>query len=597
MMDKNYTRFIRRLVFLGIMQLCLLLVIISRMVYLQVFQEEHYKTLSEGNRIAVEPSIPPRGRITDRNGVELATNKSSFRLVFHKDGKTKLADILPKLEDILFLSEEEKENILDAAKKSRGIQPLVVKDNLTWEEVSALELYSSQFPRITVELGLQRTYPQQEIGAHALGYVAAPSVKEVEEDPSLAIPGLLYGKVGIEKMFDERLRGTMGYKQLEVNARRQVVREIEHNRGIPGENLPLSIDQRLQEFAQARLGEFESASLVVVNIHTGEILALVSNPSYNPNLFPDGISHVNWRALMDNPYVPLTNKAVSGTYPPGSPMKVLVILAGLESGVITKDTKFHCPGYHYVGNHKFHCWKKGGHGHMDAKGSIRESCDVFLYETAKRLGIAKLSEMYHRFGFGEKVLENFPHEKSGLIPTPEWKKEKKKEKWTVSDTIMTSIGQGFVLTTPIQLARMMARLATHGKEVNLTLLKNDISPEFQDLGLHPENVELALEAMQEVTNDPRGTSYNYRIWDTTYAMGGKTGTSQVRRITEQQRASGMTKTHHLPWKYREHGTFIGYAPVQNPRYAIAVVIEHSAGASPAAKVARDVLLFAQKEGI
>jgi len=596
-MDKSYATFIKRLLFLGALQIVLLLVVVSRMVYLEIIEAEYFKTLADGNRIAMEPSIPPRGRITDRNGIELATNQSSFRLVFHKDGKTKLPNILPNLEDVIFLSEDDKEDMLSSYKKSRGIQPLILKDNLTWEEVSALELHSAHLPRMTVELGLQRTYPKREEGAHILGYVAAPSIQEVEDDPALDIPGLLYGKVGIEKMFDQNLRGSLGYKNLEVNARRQVVREIEHDHGISGENLTLAVDQRLQEFAQDRLGEFESASLVVVNIETGEVLAMVSNPSYNPNLFPDGISHTNWRALMDNPYVPLTNKAVSGTYPPGSPMKVLVILAGLESGVITQDTKFHCPGYHYVGNHKFHCWKKGGHGLIDAKGSIRESCDVFIYETAKRVGIERISEMYKRFGLGEKVLDGFPHEKLGLIPSPDWKKEKKQEKWTVSDTIMTSIGQGYLLATPVQLAQVMARLATKGKEVNLSLLKKEAPETFQDMGLNPKNVELALESMKEVTNDPRGTSYNSRIWDASYAMGGKTGTSQVRRITEQQRALGITKTHHLPWKYREHGLFIGYAPINNPKYAIAVVIEHSAGASPAAQVARDVLLFTQKEKI
>ncbi|MEB3702866.1 Cell division protein FtsI/penicillin-binding protein 2 [Candidatus Bealeia paramacronuclearis] len=596
-MDKLYSQFLRRLLFLGALQIVLLLVLISRMAYLQVVQEEHYKVLSEGNRTAVEPSLPPRGRITDRNGVELATNRTSFRATFHKDGKTKLKDILPELEHVITFSEEEKTELLEKDQRTRGIQPLLIKDSLSWEEVSALELHSQKLPRITVELALQRFYPEKEISAHVLGYVAAPSQREVGADESLAIPGLMYGKVGIEKMWDDHLRGEMGYKYLEVNARRQVVRELEHSPGIPGENMSLALDQRLQNFAQKRLQEFESASLVVVNIETGEILALVSNPSYDPNLFPDGISHLNWRNLMDNPYVPLTNKAVSGTYPPGSPMKTLVILAGLESGVITKDTTFFCPGYHYVGNHKFHCWKKGGHGTINAVGSIRESCDVFLYETAKRLGIDRISQIYKQFGFGEKVLGNFPHEKPGLIPDKDWKKESKGENWTVSDTIMTSIGQGFVLTTPIQLAQMMARLASHGKEIDLSLVKGNPQNGFQEMGLNPKNVDIILEAMTEVTNDPRGTAYAYRILEASYAMGGKTGTSQVRRITDQQRLSGQTKTHHLPWKYREHGTFVGFAPSDHPKYAVAVVIEHSAGAAPAAQVARDILQFAQKEKI
>ncbi|MDI9641006.1 penicillin-binding transpeptidase domain-containing protein [Geitlerinema splendidum] len=302
----------------------------------------------------------------------------------------------------------------------------MVKDGLTWEEVSAIELHATNLPGISLEVGSRRHYPLLSEGAHILGYVASPSEKEEEEDPTLAIPGLKVGKVGLEKYFDQRLRGTLGYRAFEVNARRKIVRDLNQNESVPGEDIHLTLDERLQKYASEVLSEYESASAVVLDIQSGEILALVSTPSFDPNLFPLGISHHDWGELRDNPYVPMTNKAISGLYPPGSTIKMFVALAALESGVIDKNTAVYCPGYFYVGDHPFHCWKKHGHGSINVSNAISESCDVFFYEIAKRVGIDRLSATFKSIGLGEGGLEGFPHCKKGLVPTKEWKKDKKK---------------------------------------------------------------------------------------------------------------------------------------------------------------------------
>lgn len=595
MSKQENTKFIPRVLFLGILQICFILILLGRMYYLQIFEGSHYRLLAEGNRIVAHPLIPLRGQIYDRNGTLLIQNETSFRLLLLTDTKKEIETILTALEGVIPLSPEEKEDIQKKVQKKKGLDSIVLKDNLTWEEVSAIELHGASLPGISIEVGARRHYPTAMEGAHLLGYVASPSEAEEEGDPILAIPGFKVGKVGLEKHWDQRLRGTPGYKSFEVNARRKIVRELNQIASMPGEDIHLTLDGRLQSYAQEVLAPYESASVVVIDVRHGDILALVSTPSYDPNLFPLGISHQDWGALQENPYIPLTNKAVSGLYPPGSTVKIFVALAALDLGIINKDTTVYCPGVYYVGTHPFHCHKKDGHGHVNVSQAISGSCDVFFYEVAKRVGIERLASHYKAAGLGEGGLAEFPHRKKGLVPTKEWKKEKKKENWTLSDTILTSIGQGYTMATPLELAVAMARIAAGGQKVTPRLEGTDPTS-FQDMGYRPEHMALVLQALADTVNAPFGTAFAGRIESEGKQMGGKTATSQVRRITLEQRRAGQTKTMHLPWKYREHGIFVGYAPLESPRYAIAVVIEHAGGARPAVLVAREILLKAQQLG-
>ncbi len=591
MSERENTRFLRRTLFLGILQLFLIVILLGRMYYLQIIEGSHYHLLAEDNRIASRPLVPLRGQIYDCKGIPLVQNETSFRVVLLADQKEEIEKTLETLSGIISLSEEEKEEIFKMMKKKRALDSLIIKDNLTWPEVSAIELHATALPGISIEIGSVRKYPEVLQGAHLLGYVASPSEKEQIDDLMLSIPGLKVGKGGVEKYFDSRLRGTPGRSAFEVNAKRKVVRELHQIASIPGEDIHLTIDARLQAYAQDVLSGYESASAVILDIQNGNVLALVSTPSFNPNLFPQGISHKDWHELRDNPYVPLTNKATSGLYAPGSTVKLFVALAALHANIIDKTSTVYCPGYIYVGNHKFHCMHS--HGTVNVSRAISESCDVFFYEIAKRVGIDRLSALCEDFGLGTGGLEGYPHIKKGLVPTKAWKKEKKNANWTVSDTIQVGIGQGYMLATPLELVVAIARLAGGGKKL-IPHLEDEGNVSFKDMGYDQQHLDLILEAMIATANTPSGTAFRWRIPVEGMEMAGKTGTSQVRRITMQQRKAGQTKTTHLPWKYREHGLFVGYAPINHPRYAITVVVEHAGGASLAVQAARDILWELQR---
>lgn len=584
-------RFFNRLTFLLGMMLCLIFVLIGRIYYLQIYEGQHFRSLAEGNRIALQPVVSMRGEVYDRNGIPLAQNKATFHISLMKDKAADVDKALESLENYIHITDDDKRKINKKAKKKQGLEPLTLKEHLNWEEVSLIELNLDDLPGLSIEVGHMRYYPRDELVAHLLGYVSAPSEKEQDADPILTIPGLPVGKVGIEKQLDKDLRGIPGHKQLEVNAARRVIRQISDFPARPGKPLTLTIDARLQEYTAERLAEHESGSAIVMDVHNGDIITFVSHPSFDPNLFVDGISHANWRALMDNPYVPLTNKAVAGSYPPGSTLKMLAAVAALDSGVVNEHTTFYCPGYMYVGNHKFHCWRRQGHGSVNAFQAIVSSCDVYFYEVAKRLGIEKLQEVYKEFGLASKHLVDFPHERSGLVPSRELKVKRTGHKWTVTDTILTIIGQGYMLATPMQLVVVAGRLAT-GKEVEPRLVMDDEQPEPKPVTVNPKYLALARKAMAAVVNSPGGTAYRWRMPDAEFA--GKTGTSQVRRITMEERMQNLTKSGHLDWKFREHGLFIGYYPEKDPKYAIAVVLEHVGGSSHAAKAARDILMKLQE---
>ena len=602
--------FTRRALLLGGAQLVLFSALTGRMYYLQVVESEKYKLLSEDNRINLRLLPPPRGRIVDRYGVQMATNKQNYRVIVIAEKTSNVERTLERVGAIVELTEYEKRRIMRDVKRKRSFIPTMVRENLTWEEVSRIEVNAPDLPGVSIEVGQSRHYPYADQTAHLIGYVAAVSEKELTGDPLLELPDFRIGKNGIEKTHDLRLRGRAGRSEMEVNAFGRVIRELDRREGQPGEDIQLTIDMGLQSFAHQRFGE-ESGAAVVMDVTNGEVLALVSAPSFDPNLFTNGISGENWRALLNNEKAPLSNKALSGQYPPGSTFKMIVALAALESGMVTPDHRVFCPGHRDLGNVRFHCWKKGGHGTVDMTQGLMHSCDVYFYDLAQKIGIDRISEMGRRFGLGTQLGIELPGERPGLMPTRDWKRRMKGHGWSLGETLVACIGQGFVLTTPLQLATMTARIAS-GKAVVPTLTRHAAEmamnggpliaaahaadgPNFPSLGISQAHLAVMRGGMNAVSNIPGGTAFNARIKEKEYALAGKTGSAQVKRITMAERSTGVLKNEQRPWRDRDHALFVAYAPVDTPRYAIGMIVEHGGGgAAVAAPIARDILLECQK---
>jgi len=582
----------------------------GRMYYLQVVEADRYKVLADENRINLRLIAPPRGRIVDRFGVPLAVNRQNYRVVLVAEQAGDIGATLEALGQIITVTEADRRRVMRDLKRKHSFVPIVVRANLSWDEVARVEVNVLELPGVTIEEGLTRYYPYGETASHILGYVAAVAEKELTGDPLLELPDFRIGKNGVEKFHDLRLRGKAGTSQIEVNAFGRVVRELRREEAKPGPELPLTLDMALQDFAYRRCLTEQSASCVLLDAPTGEVLALVSSPGYDPSAFSNGLSAQMWRELTMNPRGPLNNKALSGAYAPGSTFKPMVALAALESGVATPATRVVCPGHFELGNARFHCWKKGGHGAVDMHEAIKHSCDVYFYEMGRRMGIDKIASMAKRFGLGKKLDFDVPGERAGLIPTREWKLGATGIPWQHGETISASIGQSYVLATPLQLATMCARLVT-GKAIDPRITRErgvmlpgraDYeagAPDFSGLNIPPANLKLVLEGMYAVVNEQGGTAYGARIKDPAMAMGGKSGTSQVRRISQAEREHGLRKIKDVPWKERDHALFISFAPVSNPRYVCATVVEHGGesaggGSAVAAPICRDVLTEAQK---
>ncbi|MDH5748806.1 MAG: penicillin-binding protein 2 [Rhodospirillales bacterium] len=595
--------FSRRAAILGGGKLVLLSALVGRMYYLQVVESERYATLADENRINLRLLPPPRGHIVDRFGREMAVNQQNYRAVLISERTEDAETTLDALSNIIPVGEADRRRILKEIRRKRGFVPITIRENLRWKDVARIEVNIPDLPGVMIDEGQSRYYPYGRETAHVLGYVAAVSENETAGDPLLDLPGFRIGKAGIEKVHDLALRGASGSSQVEVNALGRVIRELNRQEGQPGSEITLTIDLELQRMASDRMGE-NSGAAVVVDIHTGDVLAMASTPAFDPNSFNNGMSAEEWKGLISNEKSPLTNKAVNGQYSPGSTYKMAVALAALEKGVITPETTFFCSGSVRLGNAEFHCWKKGGHGTVDLKRGIAESCDVYFYETAKRTGIDRIAEMSHKLGLGRPLGLDYPKEHSGLIPDRAWKKKTTGVAWQQGETLVAGIGQGYVLATPMQLAIMTARLANGGYAVvpHLTgAIRADVSAQDappgrpNSIGVPPEHLNAVLEAMSDVVNSPRGTARGSRIKEPGFEMGGKTGTVQVRRITKAEREQGVRKNEDLPWKFRDHAIFVGFAPISAPRYAVAVVVEHGGGGSKvAAPIAGDILLEAQR---
>ncbi|WP_033069378.1 penicillin-binding protein 2 [Thalassospira australica] len=600
----RFRLFTRRALMLGAGKGILLTGLAARMYYLQVLESDRYQTLADENRISHRLLPPPRGLVTDRFGAPLAVNRQNYHIMIVREQTPDVRRTLEILDQIIDLGPDTIERVERDVLRRRSFVPVTVRDNLTWDEVARVGINAPDLPGLIIDAGRSRDYPEGPHLAHSLGYVAAVSEKELNGDPLLELPGFTIGKSGVEKVYDLALRGTAGTSQVEVNALGRVIRELEREEGDSGNTVVMTLDLDLQRYANQRLSDKESASAVVMDIHNGEVLALASHPTYDPNAFTNGISHKLWNSLVNNPYAPLSNKAVNGTYAPGSTFKMCVALAGLEAGIITPNQKFFCNGHLDLGNSRFHCWKRGGHGWMNLHDSIKHSCDVYYYEISQKIGIDRIAAMARKLGLGEDTGIDLPNERSGLIPTKDWKEIQLGKRWQGGETLIASIGQGYVLTTPLQLCTMTARLAS-GKAVRPHLTRDKVTPEgvtsrqaeeFPELQVSRANLARIRDSMNGVTNELRGTGYRARISAKGMEMAGKSGTSQVRRITMRERqTTGVLENDALPWKYRDHALFVAFAPVDNPRYACAVVVEHGGGGSSVAgPIVRDLLLKAQE---
>jgi len=580
--------------------------IVGRMYQLQVLQKDRYAVLADENRINLRLLVPPRGRIYDRFGVPLADNKHNYRVVVIPEQTGDLDAALAAIGKLIDVTESDRNRVLREVRRKHSFVPLVVRSNLSWEEMARIEVAIPELPGVAIEQGMIRHYPYGPVAAHILGYVAAVSEQELTGDPLLELPDFRIGKSGIEKSQDRVLRGSAGTSQVEVNAYGRVVREIATSPGQAGQDLVLGIDMAMQDFVTRRCAAEPSVSCVLLDAVTGDVLALVSSPGFDPTAFSTGLTPAMWQELSTDPRNPLTDKAIGGAYPPGSTFKPVVALAALESGSITPETAVSCPGYLELGDATFHCWKKGGHGTVRLRDAIKKSCDVYFYETARRTGIARIAEMAKRIGFGAPLGLDIPGERGGLIPTRDWKLATTGSPWQQGETLIAGIGQGSVLATPLQLATMAARLVT-GRAVVPHLLRPDGRlvpggdagpPAFAQLGVSSRSLGLVLDGMAAVVNEQGGTAYAARVNEAALAMGGKSGTSQVRRISQNERERGLRKVSEIPWKERDHALFVAFAPIVAPRYVCAVVIEHGGesaggGSAVAAPICRDLLREAQ----
>jgi penicillin-binding protein 2 len=595
-------QFTRRAFMIGGGQAVLLAALAGRLYDLQVVEADRYLTLAEDNRINLRLLTPTRGRILDRRGRPLALNRQEFRVVIISEQTRDAALTLDLLSQLIAIGDGDRKRVLREIGRQRGFVPVTVRDDLAWEDVARIEVNSLELAGVAVEEGQSREYPYGDLLSHVLGYVGPVSEADIAEgDPLLQLPGFRVGKAGIEKRYESLLRGVGGSSQIEVNAVGRVIRELDRREGDSGADLTLALDLELQQTAVERLGS-ESGAVVVLDVDSGEVLAMASTPAFDPAAFNRGLTHKEWRALTSDLKSPLINKAISGQYAPGSTFKPVVALAALDRGVIDSKTRVFCPGDFRVGNAIFHCWRRGGHGSLAMRDALIESCDCYFYEVARRVGADQIATMGKRLGLGLPLGIDLPNERAGLLPTAEWKRATRGSSWSMGETVITGIGQGYVLSTPLQLAVMTARIANGkvapaprlARSAGIAKLEgaNQAAP---DLGLRESHLRIIREGLDGVVNGERGTAKRTAITTPGMEMAGKTGTSQVRRISMAERKAGVIRNEQLPWERRDHALFVGYAPISRPRFAVAVVIEHGgAGSKAAAPVARDILLKAQQ---
>ncbi|PZU56489.1 MAG: penicillin-binding protein 2 [Sphingobium sp.] len=584
--------FTRRAMVLGGIQGGIGMLLAGRMAWISVAENEKYQLLSESNRVNLTLIPPRRGWIIDRKGRPLANNRTDFRVDIIPDRLQDRDGTIASLAQLLALPADEVERIKEDLANAAGFQPVQVAADLNYEQFAAVSVRLPDLPGVAPAQGFSRHYPAGATVGHLIGYVGIASAKDYEarKDPLLITPGFKVGKDGLERSFDRELTGKPGAKRVEVTARGKIVRELTTRPDTPGKTIRMTIDAGLQEYAGRRLGT-QSGSVVVIDCHSGDLLAMASMPSYDPNSFSDGISHAEWDMLSQDDHVPLRNKTLQGLYPPGSTVKPMAALAFLQAGLAPEET-VNCSGAIRVGNTLFHCWSRRGHGAVNMHRGIAQSCDIYFYVMAQRLGMQVIADMARRLGLGQKFPLPYPSQSYGTVPDAAWKMRKYQKEWQIYDTVNATIGQGYMLINPTQLAVMASRLAS-GKALMPNLLYQSNRPPPQPLGVSQEHLDVIHNAMSAVVNGG-GTGGAARLPVPGVLIAGKTGTAQVRRITMAERAGGVRGNASLPFKLRDHALFQGFAPYDNPRYAIGTIIEHGGHVSriqDAPMISADVMSY------
>ena len=605
--------------------------IIARLFSLQINENKKYLTLSDKNRLREWRLPPVRGEFLDFFNNTIAGNLKVYQLHVVPEQVEDFKYLMIRLKEILQLNDQQFSKIIKKKKSQKPWETLIISENLSWDQFSKVNFFLHELVGAKPVLSVARSYPYKDNYTHILGYVAQASEKDLLNNEVIKkshVPGLRVGKIGLEKTFENDLIGTNGVQRYEVNAYGKRINQIDHKDGEKGKNIKLTIDTEIQKFSNELLAD-KAGSISVMDIYTGEIIAMHSSPSFDPSLFLYGITSKDWKQIRENPLKPLINKTISGLYSPGSTIKPLVALSALENDVITPNFTVECTGKMEMYGQKYHCWKEKGHGFMKLRNAIKQSCDTYFYETARKLGVDRLSITASKFGLGNEVLkEYFPNEKKGLVPNTKWKRETLDVGWVLGETLITGIGQGYIQTTPLQLCLMMAQLANGGFKIdpkiivdeNQDTLENikykmalnankekeekvlptiraveelfNIKDEkYKRLFKNPENVKFVLESMFASTNELYGTSYSSRIEDLKYQFAGKTGTAQVKRITEEARELDLDISQ-IPYEERDHALYIAYGPYKNPRYAVSIIVEHGgSGSTTAAPIAKKIFKF------
>ena len=590
--------------------------IFGRLVSLQINEATKYKTLSDKNRFREWKIAPQRGLIKDYFNQEIASNEKVYQLHITPENSPNLEKLFFRLKTILNLSDKRIAFLKRKMSKQKPWEPIIVSDNLTWSEFSRINLFLHELQGVEPIVSVARVYPDNS-AAHIVGYVSEVSAKDLERKEYLrdmAVTGISVGKTGLEHKLDKDIIGKVGFQRYEVNAYGKRIKQIKLDTGQAGQDYRLTIDKEIQKFATELLVG-KAASICVMDIFNGDIVTMASSPSYDPNAFVHGIEKDYWKQLISNDLKPLNNKAISGLYPPGSTIKTIVALSALENDVWNPKKYLSCTGVTELYGEKFHCWKKKGHGSVNMRTAIQRSCDVYFYEVARLLGVDRLSETAKKFGLGKKVLDGFIEERSGVVPSTSWKKKFIGKNWYLGETLHSGIGQGYFQSTPLQICLMTAQIANGGFEIKPRIIANEKRNNIKDfityrnenpndplpldmlienfkikpLFRNQENINFVKDAMYAATNEVGGTSYKSRIGDKKFMFAGKTGSSQVKRFTEEQRELEV-KQKDIVYKDRDHALFVAFAPVSKPQYAISVVVEHGgSGSSAAAPIAKKII--------
>ena len=584
----------RRMFMTGSLKFLIMIGLVSRLFFLQVKENKKYLTLSDKNRIREWKLAPVRGECHDYFGKTIAGNFEAYQLHVIPEQVEDFRYVIYRLKDLLELSDKEFKKILKKKNEIKPWETLIVSDNLDWNKFSKINNHLYDLNGVKPVVSISRNYPHKEKFTHVIGYVSQANEDDIDKNESIKknfVPGLKVGKIGLEKTLEEKLIGSNDIERYEVNAYGRRISQLEFQKGQKGKTHRLTIDTEVQQLA-AELLKDKAGSICVMDIYSGEVIAMHSSPSFDPNLFVFGISQDDWQIIRNDPMKPLVNKTLQGKYSPGSTIKPIVALSALENGIINPNFTVKCTGKTEMYDQTYHCWKKKGHGFVNLRNAMKQSCDTYFYEIARRLGVDRLSETAKKFGLGEKVFGDlFDIEKKGLVPNTQWKKNALGKGWLLGETIITGIGQGYIQTTPIQLCLMTAQIANGGHKIYPNLIVDDqkkVQPSDKFVQLYKDyrNIKIVQDAMFGSTNEVMGTSYRSRINDPKYQFAGKTGTSQVKKITEKDRELDL-KTFEIPYEERDHALYIAYGPYKDPRYAVSILVEHGGnGSTTAAPMAK-----------